>query len=117
MAIAVAISIIYTGSKLIMRSTDGLMDSKLSEKEIILVKQILNKYKEQETDYHALFTRQASSKRFITFHLLFPGDWTIHKAHEISKQIEKEIAEALPYSDILTMISIKKLNINHFCFL
>jgi cation diffusion facilitator family transporter len=108
MAIAVAISIVYTGTKLIIRSTDGLMDSRLSEKEIIIVKQILNRYKEQGTDYHALYTRQASSKRFITFHLLFPGDWTIHKAHEISKQIEKEIDEAFPYSDIL--IHLEPLN-------
>src|SRR5512133_1278641 len=32
MAIAVAIGIVYTGTRLIIRSTDGLMDSKLSEK-------------------------------------------------------------------------------------
>lgn len=100
MAIAVAISIIYTGAKLIIRSTDGLMDTKLSEKELILIKQILNRYKEQDIDYHALYTRQSASKRFITFHLIFNGDLTVHKAHEISKKIENEIAEEFPYSDI-----------------
>jgi cation diffusion facilitator family transporter len=100
MAIAVAISIVYTGAKLIVRSTDGLMDTKLSEKELILIKQILNRYKEQDIDYHALYTRQASSKSFITFHLLFPGDFTVYKAHEISKKIEAEIVKEFPYSDI-----------------
>ena len=100
MAIAVAMSIVYTGTKLIIRSTDGLMDSKLSEKELILIKQILNRYKQQGIDYHALYTRQSASKRFITFHLLIPGDLTIHKAHEISKTIEREIAVELPYSDV-----------------
>jgi cation diffusion facilitator family transporter len=108
MAIAVALSIVYTGTKLVIRSTDGLMDSKLSEKELIIIRQILNRYKVQGVGYHALYTRQSSSKRFITFHLLVPGDLTIHKAHEFSKMIEKEIAVKLPYSDVF--IHLEPLN-------
>lgn len=104
MAIAVAISIVYTGAKLIVRSTDGLMDTKLSEKELILIKEILNRYKEQDIDYHALYTRQSASKRFITFHLLIHGGLTVHKAHEISKEIEDEIAKEFPYSDIFIRV-------------
>lgn len=108
MAIVVAISIVYTGTKLIIRSTKGLMDSALSEKEMNLIKEILNRFKDRGIDYHALYTRQASSKRFITFHLLLPGDWTIYKGHEITKQIEKDITEALPVSDIF--IHLEPLN-------
>jgi cation diffusion facilitator family transporter len=67
MAIGVAISIVYTGGKLIVRSTDGLMDSKLSEKELVLIRQILDRYKEQGVDYHALYTRQSSSKSYGTY--------------------------------------------------
>ena len=104
MAIAVGCSIIYTGGKLVIRSTDGLMDSKLSEKELLLIKQILDSYKKQGFDYHALYTRQASSKKFITFHLLFPGDLSVYKAHQVSKAIEKEIIELLPYSDVFIHI-------------
>lgn len=100
MAIAVALSIVYTGAKLIIRSTDGLMDSRLSEKELILIRKILDGYKKQGIDYHALYTRQSSSKSFITFHLLIPGDLTIYQAHEYSKTIEKEIMAQLPYSSI-----------------
>jgi cation diffusion facilitator family transporter len=100
MAIAVAISIIYTGAKLIVRSADGLMDTMLSEKDLTLVRQILDKYKQQGLDYHALYTRKAASKNFITFHLLIPGDLTLHEAHEFSKTIEKDIAKELPYSDV-----------------
>lgn len=108
MAIAVALSIIYTGTKLIVRSTDGLMDSKLSEKELILIRSILDRYKEQGIDYHALYTRQSSSKRFITFHLLMPGDLTIYQSHELSKKIEKEIIAVLPYSNVF--IHLEPLN-------
>jgi cation diffusion facilitator family transporter len=108
MAIAVALSIVYTGAKLIIRSTDGLMDSKLSEKELILIRKILDRYKEQGIDYHALYTRQSSSKSFITFHLLIQGDLTIYRAHEYSKMIEKEIAAVLPYSSVF--IHLEPLN-------
>lgn len=107
-AIAVALSIVYTGAKLIIRSTDGLMDSKLSEKELILIRKILDGYKTQEIDYHALYTRKSSSKSFITFHLLIPGDLNIYQAHEYSKKIEKEILAELPYSSIF--IHLEPLN-------
>jgi cation diffusion facilitator family transporter len=100
MAIGVGISIVYTGSKLIVRSTDGLMDTKLSEKEIVQITQILDRYKTNSVDYHALYTRQASSKRFISFHLLFPGDLTVHEAHDITKLIENDIAKVFPHSDV-----------------
>ena len=100
MAIFVAISILYTGAKLIIRSTDGLMDSNLSEKELFRIRQILDRYKEQDIIYHALYTRQAASKRFISFHLLVPGDFTVYDAHELTKSIEIELANEFPYSDV-----------------
>jgi cation diffusion facilitator family transporter len=108
MAIAVAISIVYTGTKLIIRSTNGLMDKGLSDREMLIIKEILDRYKDQGIEYHALYTRQASSKRFITFHLLFPGDLSVHDAHETTKIIENEIREKLPYSDVF--IHLEPLN-------
>lgn len=100
MAIAVSISILYTGGKLIIRSTDGLMDTKLSEKELIRIRQILDSFKEQDIKFHALYTRQAASKRFISFHLLVSGDSSVYKAHEVTKLIENELLKEYAYSDI-----------------
>ena len=108
MAIAVGISIIYTGSKLVIRSTDGLMDSKISEKDLIQIRQILNRHQADGIEYHALYTRQAASKRFISFHLLFPGDYTVYQAHEVTKLIETDIAIEFPHTDVF--IHIEPLN-------
>jgi cation diffusion facilitator family transporter len=108
MAIAVGISIIYTGSKLIVRSTDGLMDTKISEKELTRIKQILDNHNKDGIEYHALYTRQAASKKFICFHLLFPGHYTIFEAHEITKLVEADISVEFPHSDIF--IHIEPLN-------
>jgi len=87
---------------------DGLMDSRISEKEMALIREVLDRYKSEEIDYHALYTRRASSKQFIRFHLLFPGDFTVHRAHEVTKQIEAEIKKLLPYSDVF--IHVEPLN-------
>lgn len=108
MAILVAISIVYTGVKLIIRSTDGLMDSQLTEKEMVLIRKVLDCYKSNEIDYHALYTRRASAKQFITFHLLFPGEYTVFKAHEVTKQIELELKKLLPLADVF--IHVEPLN-------
>lgn len=108
MAILVATSIVYTGIKLIIRSKDGLMDTRLSENEMIQIREVLDGYKSEEIDYHALYTRRASSKQFITFHLLFPGDYTVDKAHEITKQIETALKYKLPFADVF--IHVEPLN-------
>ena len=41
--------------------------------------------------YHALRTRRAGRRRFADFHLLVPGLFTVHRAHEISDRIEDVI--------------------------
>ena len=33
-------------------------------------------------------TRQAGQCKFIEFHLLVPGDWSVQKAHDLSEEIE-----------------------------
>lgn len=108
MAILVALSIVYTGIKLVFRSMDGLMDSRVSEKDMILIREVLNAYKSDEIDYHALYTRRASAKQFITFHLLFPGEYTVHQAHEVTKKVEADLKLKLPLADIF--IHVEPLN-------
>ncbi len=108
MAIAVAVSIVYTGFKLIKRSADGLMDISLPESELKIITQILDSFKEQGIHYHALYTRQVASKSVITFHLLLPDDWSIFRGHEVSKKLEQEIKNEIPYSDVF--IHLEPLN-------
>jgi divalent metal cation (Fe/Co/Zn/Cd) transporter len=85
------------------------MDATLSAKEIIEIKQVLDRHKVDKIEYHALYTRQAASKRFISFHLLFPGEYTVHHAHEIAKLIETDLAIVFPNSDVF--IHIESLNV------
>jgi len=107
-AILVAVNIVFTGVRIIKRSVSGLMDEALPEKELNLVKSVLDGYEEQCITYHSLYTRKAASKNFIFLHLLMPGNWHISRGHEITKEIEVEIAKVLPDSDVF--IHIEPLN-------
>ena len=94
-AIIVAVNIVWTGVKLIRRSVSGLMDEGLPEQEQKLIQNVMNKYREKGVHFHALRTRQAAARRFMSVHVLVPGHWTVHDAHHIAEDFENDIREAL----------------------
>jgi cation diffusion facilitator family transporter len=95
LAIAVAINIIWTGVRLVSRSVSGLMDAALPVQEQVLIQNVMEKYHEKGVMFHALRTRQAGARRFISVHILVPGEWTVHDAHHVAEDFEADIREAL----------------------
>ncbi|MCG2784494.1 MAG: cation diffusion facilitator family transporter [Anaerolineae bacterium] len=94
-ALLVAANIIWTAIDLLKRSVNGLMDAALPESEQQIIEAIMKQYREKDVDFHALRTRQAASRRFISVHLLVPGHWTVHDAHHIAEDFESDIRSAL----------------------
>jgi cation diffusion facilitator family transporter len=94
-AIAVALNIIWTGVKLVRRSVAGLMDAALPEREQRLIQEVMEKYREKGVNFHALRTREAAARRFISVHILVPGDWTVHDAHHVAEDFESEVRAVL----------------------
>lgn len=101
-ALAVAANIVWSGFHLIKRSTGGLMDSALPPEELAELMQILEKYMQQGLQHHALRTRQAASRRFISMHVLVPGFWTVDAGHDLLELLEADIRAALPEVTITT---------------
>ena len=52
-------------------------------------------YREKKVAFHALRTRQAASRRFITVHMLVPGNWTVHDAHHMAEDFEGDLRAIL----------------------
>jgi cation diffusion facilitator family transporter len=94
-AIIVALNIIWTGVRLVGRSVSGLMDAALPIQEQKLIEEVMEKYRAKGVNFHALRTRQAAARRFISVHILVPGDWTVHDAHHVAEDFESDIREAL----------------------
>lgn len=90
-AILVALNIIYTGYKLISRSASGLMDATIPEEDLQKITLYLDTLQKQQIEYHSLLTRVAGQRKFISLHLLIPGDWTVKKGHDCADDIEETI--------------------------
>ena len=101
-ALLVALNIVWTGWHLLQRSAAGLMDVSLPEEEIRAIEAILDGYRRQGLEFHALRTRQAGARAFITLHVMMPGTWTIQQGHDCSERIEADIRQAIPYAHITT---------------
>jgi cation diffusion facilitator family transporter len=95
MALLVAVNIVWTGFDLVRRSVNGLMDSALPEAEQKIIAEVMGKYRAKQVDFHALRTRQAASRHFLTVHMLVPGQWTVHDAHHIAEDFEGDIRAVL----------------------
>jgi divalent metal cation (Fe/Co/Zn/Cd) transporter len=52
--------------------------------------------------YHALRTRQAGTRTFISLHVLVPGDWTVQRGHDLLEQLEGDIRAAVPGAHVST---------------
>ena len=101
-AIAVALNVLRSGSRLLRRSVYGLLDTSLPEETLGKIKAILDAHSGAGVRYHALRTRQAGARRFISFHILVPGNWTVQRGHDLLERIEEQIREVVPNSVVDT---------------
>src|SRR5205823_9722988 len=101
-ALAVAANIVWTGGRLVRRSVRGLMDTALPVEEQAVIKNILEQYQCDGIQYHALRTRSAAARRFVSVHILVPGAWTVQQGHDLLERIEAQIREQLANATIFT---------------
>lgn len=103
-ALVVAANITWTGTDLIRRSFNGLMDHALPEGEQAVVRAAIDSQLGPGMHFHALRTRQAGAQRFVDFHMLVPGTWTVQRGHDLSNKVEEAIRAALPHASVTVHI-------------
>ena len=101
-ALVVAANIVFTGSVLLRRSFDGLMDRALDQPALTEIDQVLSLFRARGVEFHALRTRQAGQRAFVSTHVLVPGAWTVQQGHDLAEEVEAALREKLPYATILT---------------
>lgn len=107
-ALLVAANIVWTGWQLITRSAAGLMDASLPVEKIEQIETLLAGYRDYELDFHALRTRQAGSRVFVTLHVLVPGEWSVKRGHDWAERIEEDIRKVLPHAHVTTHLEPKE---------
>ena len=101
-ALAVAAHILWAGFSLMKRSALGLLDRALPAGERATLERLLDRYRAKGIDFHALRTRQAGARSFVSMHVLVPGDWSVTHGHDLMEEIEDEIRAVLPGASVFT---------------
>jgi cation diffusion facilitator family transporter len=103
-AILVAANILFTGWRLLREAYHGLMDMSLPSDEMTKIEAVFKDYEPQGIKFHALRTRSAAARRFVSMHILVPGEWSVRRSHEIAEQVENDIRRQHPQISVFTHI-------------
>ena len=101
-ALIVAANIVWTGVKIVRRSVSGLMDIAIPAEDVAAIQKVLDVFRGEGVQFHALFTRQAGAQKFVSMHVLVPGDWTVKRGHALLERIETDIRRAVPMTLVFT---------------
>jgi cation diffusion facilitator family transporter len=101
-ALVVGANIIATAVSLGRRFVGGLMDRALSEDERAQVDTVLEEFASPDVHFHALRTRRAGRRAFVSLHLLVPGRWTVQAGHDLAERIEARLRAELQHATVFT---------------
>lgn len=104
-ALVLAAHIGWTGYQLSSASVQGLMDRALPSDQVERVTAVLAEHARRadgEVRYHALRTRRAGARSFVSFHVQVPGRWTVQQGHDLLEAIEEDIRGRLPAASVFT---------------
>ncbi len=102
-AMAVGVNIVVAGWRLMRRSALGLMDTALPAADCAAIEVILRAYRQEEgIQFHALRTREAGARRFVSVHVLVPGSWTVQAGHDLLERLEAALRDAVDGASVFT---------------
>jgi cation diffusion facilitator family transporter len=101
-ALLVAVNIVWTGFQLLRETSSGLLDAAIPADDQKAIALIMSEYETRGIHFHAMRTRMAGARHFVSFHVLVPGAWTVQQGHDVCEALEQAIASALPGTDVQT---------------
>jgi cation diffusion facilitator family transporter len=96
--LVVAANIVWTGFRLLRDTAQGLLDRALPPEDQEVISRVLSRYEKQGIRFHAVRTRAAGQRRFVSMHVLVPGRWTVKRGHDLSEKLEGDLGGMLPQS-------------------
>lgn len=99
-ALIVAANIVWVGFRILNEAAHGLLDTALPPEDLEVVEGVISRYRQAGVEFHALRTRSAGARRFVSVHVLVPGSWTVRRGHDLSEDLERDVVEALPMTTV-----------------
>ena len=99
-AVGIGIFILYSAIQMVREATQTLLDRKLPDSELRDIRETCLQV-EGVLGVHQLRTRISGPTRFIQLHLELEDQMPLLEAHRISDEVEDELLELFPDSDVL----------------
>jgi cation diffusion facilitator family transporter len=100
--VTVSIYMAGVGVMLVRRAVDGLLDASMSAPEMAQIHEVMDAFRNDRIDFHALRTRRAGRSCFMQVHVLVPGEWTVRKGHQLLEDLEQALRTRIPTLRIIT---------------
>lgn len=101
-ALVVAGAIVWSGIRIVNRSSRVLVDEALPASELATVREAIQGYGAPEVlGFHKLRARRAGSRRHIDLHVQFRDGTSLERAHEVSHELQRAIGARLHDADVL----------------
>ena len=100
-AIITALVIIKAAWDMTSKSFKDLLDCKLPQEEVEIIKKVINEHSTEFVSYHKLRTRKSGAERFVDLHLVMNKDMTLKKAHDFCDHLEEDIRKELGNCNVL----------------
>jgi cation diffusion facilitator family transporter len=94
-AFVVAALIVRIGVKLVLKSSNRLMDQSCAEEEK-KINEILCRHTSHFIDFHDLKTRRSGNQVFAELHLSVDGSVSVKEAHDLTDHLEDDLKKELP---------------------
>lgn len=100
-ALLVSLVIFKSAYEVLRKSFGGLIDVKLPEAEVNIIRAAIMEHIGELVDFHALRTRKAGRQRYVDLHLVMPRNISIEKAHQMCDHLEKDIKSKLQHASVV----------------
>ncbi len=101
-ALVVACAIIFSGVRIVTRSSRVLVDEALPPDELGEIRRAIEEYGAPEVyGFHKLRARRAGSRRYIDLHVQFTSGTTLERAHAVSHDLSEAIRGRVRGADVL----------------
>lgn len=95
-AIGVALNILWEGSQLIWRSSQGLMDEAVEPEVLADIHKTLDEFKHPTIRFDHLTTRRSGQRCFVDLHMHMPASWSLGRAAALRTSVEQALMSAVP---------------------
>ena len=99
-ALLVALFILKVAYDVLRRSYGGLIDVKLPEAEVNIIRSSIVEHGGRVVGFHKLRTRKSGNQRHVDLHLVMPREASIEEAHRFCDHLEHDIGNRLHHTSV-----------------